>query len=325
MTPLLDVRDLSIVLPREDRDLVALNNASFTLGRGEVLGLVGESGAGKSLTGAAIIDLLSPPLRRSAGRITLDGERIDGLTPAQMEKVRGRRIGFVFQDPLTSLNPVLTIGRHFTDTLLSHFDISFAEARRRAVHWIGRVGLSDPELRFDQYPHHLSGGMRQRIVIALALCCEPLMVIADEPTTALDVSVQAHVLKLLRDLHAETGVAVLLITHDLGVMAKMADRVAVLYAGRIVEIGPAARLLGAPHHPYTRGLLRATPSHKAAAGRLEPIPGSMPNLASIPSGCAFHPRCPRATEICRDRVPVLEGRHEGDAVACWHPVTEDRP
>jgi peptide/nickel transport system ATP-binding protein len=322
MTPLLEVSDLTIALPRAGRELLALDGASFSVGAGEVLGLVGESGAGKSLTGAAIVDLLTPPLRRSGGRITLSGERIDGLSPDAMRRVRGRRIGFIFQDPLTSLNPVITIGRQLVDTIVAHLPVNREEARRRALEWIDRVGLSDPKRRFDQHPHELSGGMRQRIVIALALCAEPSLVIADEPTTALDVSVQAYILQLLRDLHAETGVALLIITHDLGVVAKMADRVAVLYAGRIVEIGPVAEILNRPRHPYTRGLMNAMPTMHDDIALLNPIPGSMPGIGAIPSGCPFHPRCERADERCAAQRPTLQP-NSVSAYACWHPINND--
>ena len=322
MTPLLDVRDLTIVLPRGSGILTALDAASFSVAPGEVLGLVGESGAGKSLTGAAIVDLLTPPLRREAGQITFSGKRIDTLPPSGMRRVRGGEIGFIFQDPLTSLNPVLTIGRQLVDTILAHLTVGTEEAHRRAVDWLDRVGLSDPERRFHQHPYELSGGMRQRVVIALALCAEPSLVIADEPTTALDVSVQAHILQLLRDLHAETGVALLLITHDLGVIAKMADRVAVLYAGRIVEIGPATDIFTQPHHPYTRGLMNATPSMQVHISQLNPIPGSMPNLGAIPTGCPFHPRCDRADAKCASERPELR-QEVARAYACWHPVNCD--
>jgi peptide/nickel transport system ATP-binding protein len=321
MTPaaLLDVRDLTVMLRRGSRDLTALDGISFSIQPGEVLGLVGESGAGKSLTGAAVVDLLVPPLRRTGGTITLTGERLDRLSPEAMRLIRGRKIGFVFQDPLTSLNPVLTIGRQLVDTMTTHLPIDRRDARRRAVAWIDRVGLAEPERRFDQYPHELSGGMRQRIVIALALCAEPSLVIADEPTTALDVSVQAHILQLLRDLHAQTGVAVMLITHDLGVIAKMADRIAVLYAGRVVEVGPVAEILKRPRHPYTVGLMHATPPMDGVATRFEPIAGAMPTLAAIPAGCAFHPRCPKAREICQTHRPELQS-DAASSYACWHPV-----
>jgi peptide/nickel transport system ATP-binding protein len=319
--PLLEVRDLTVMLRRGARDLPALDAISFTIEPGEVLGLVGESGAGKSLTGAAIVDLLVPPLRRTGGTIALAGQRIDRIPPGAMRLVRGRKIGFVFQDPLTSLNPVLTIGRQLVDTMITHLEIDRREARRRALAWIDRVGIAEPERRFSQYPHELSGGMRQRIVIALALCAEPSLVIADEPTTALDVSVQAHILQLLRDLHLETGIAVMLITHDLGVIAKMADRVAVLYAGRIVEIGPVAEILTRPRHPYTVGLMRAMPPTDGDISRFDPIAGTMPTLATIPPGCAFHPRCSRATERCVAVRPDL--RPDGpDHHACWHPILE---
>ena len=322
MSALLEVSGLSVALERGGRTVPALDGVNFSVGEGETLGLVGESGAGKSITGAAIADLLTPPLRRTGGEITLAGERLDLLAPGEMARRRGRAVGFVFQDPLTSLNPVLTVGRHFTDVMMGHTGISAAEARARAVDWIARIGLPAPESRLAQYPHELSGGMRQRIVIALALCCGPRLVIADEPTTALDVSVQAHVLGLLRDLHAQSGAALLLITHDLGVMAKMADRIAVLYAGRIVETGSAAQVLGAPRHPYTRGLLRATPSHRVKA-RPEPIPGAMPRLGALPSGCAFHPRCAYAADICRAARPGLEAQPGGGAAACWRPLSAE--
>lgn len=319
-TALLDVRDLTVTLRRGKREIIALDHASFTVEPGEVLGLVGESGAGKSVTGAALVDLLVPPLHRTEGTITLAGERLDRLNSEAMRHIRGRRIGFVFQDPLTSLNPVLTIGNQLVDTMVTHLPLSRREAHQRAIHWIARVGLSEPAQRVDQYPHQLSGGMRQRIVIALALCAEPSLVIADEPTSALDVSVQAHILTLLRDLRAETGVGLLLITHDLGVLAKMADRVAVLYAGRIVELGRAADIFRRPQHPYTAGLMHATPTAKI--GRLESIPGSMPSLGAVPSGCAFHPRCPRAQADCKASRPDLQGAAM-DAFACFHPLGED--
>ncbi|MEJ1158411.1 ABC transporter ATP-binding protein [Prosthecomicrobium sp. N25] len=318
--PLLAVEGLTVEIRRGSLRLKALDGISFAVGRGEVLGIVGESGAGKSVTGAAVVDLLVPPLRRTAGTITLAGERIDGLPPAALRKVRGGRVGCVFQDPMTSLNPVLTVGRQLADTMRAHLDLGPDEIRRRAAGWIARVGLPNPEATLARYPHQLSGGQRQRIVIALALCAEPVLVIADEPTTALDVSVQAHILELLKDLRAETGVAMMLITHDLGVIAKMADRVAVFYAGRIVEEGPVADIVHAPRHPYTAGLIGATPAVQAdGTVRLEQIPGAMPGLGATPPGCAFHPRCPRAGEPCRSVVPALGGegptRH-----ACFFPL-----
>jgi len=323
--PVLDIRGLRVTLRTEEAEITALDDISFEIRRGEVLGIVGESGAGKSITGAAIIDLLVPPLRRTAGSITLDGTRLDGLDERAMRRIRGRRIGYVFQDPMTSLNPVLTVGRQLVDTIKAHLDLDSAAARKKALHWLERVGLPDPAAALKRYPHELSGGMRQRVVIALALSAEPVLLIADEPTTALDVSVQAHILKLLRDLHEESGISMLLITHDLGVVAKMADRVAVFYAGRIAEISPALSLFEHPRHPYTEGLLKATPA-PSRTGRdhvIQPIPGAMPALGAGPAGCAFHPRCGRASASCRTEVPPLAG--EGGAFyACFHPLAGGR-
>ena len=304
--PLLDVRDLSVKIHRGGSDVTALDNVSFTVAAGEVLGIVGESGAGKSITGAAIIDLLVPPLKRNSGSITLQGQRIDQLSGKAIRNIRGGRIGFVFQDPMTSLNPVLPIGRQLCDTIQTHTRVGGDKAKAKALEWLDRVGLPDPRLNFKRYPHQLSGGMRQRVVIALALCADPVLVIADEPTTALDVSVQAHILQLLRDLHREHAMAMMLITHDLGVIAKMADRVAVFYAGRVAEISPVAELFNAPRHPYTKGLINATPM-PAADGtmRLDQIPGAMPGLGAVPPGCAFNPRCSKAQADCRAAVPPL--------------------
>ncbi|MBI1218169.1 MAG: ATP-binding cassette domain-containing protein [Rhodobacteraceae bacterium] len=318
---MLDVRGLTVTLPTETVGITALDGISFDVKPGEVLGIVGESGAGKSIAGAAIIDLLVPPLKRTAGAITLAGERIDHLDAQAMRKVRGRRIGYVFQDPMTSLNPVLTVGRQLIDTMRAHLDITRGMARRKAAEWLDRVGLPNPRETLARYPHELSGGMRQRVVIALALCADPVLLIADEPTTALDVSVQAHILQLLRDLHEESGISMILITHDLGVVSKMADRVAVFYAGRVAEISTVTELFEDPRHPYAEGLLQATP-RPSLTGRghvIQQIPGVMPALGKIPGGCAFHPRCSRASEACRTRVPEL--REEGGrSYSCFHPI-----
>ena len=321
--PLLEVRDLSVTLARGGDELPVLDKVSFDIAPGEVLGVVGESGAGKSMAGVAIIDLLVPPLRRSGGTITLGGERLDLLTPRQMRRVRGKRIGFVFQDPMTSLNPVLTIGRQLTDTMRRHLPLSRNEARERAIAWLTRTGLPNPARVFAAAPHELSGGQRQRVVIALALCAEPDLVIADEPTTALDVSVQAHMLQLLRDLHEETGTAMMLITHDLGVIAKMADRVAVFYAGRLIETARTEMLIARPLHPYTAGLMQATPALDAAGVmRVKAIPGSMPGLGATPPGCAFHPRCNRSRDLCRQVTPPLADAG-GHAAACHFPLRQE--
>ena len=312
---LLEVDGLRVEFPTRRGTLVAVDGVSFSIARGEVLGMVGESGAGKSLTGNAIIGLLEPPGRIAAGSVRLAGERIDGLPPDQIRRIRGRRIGAIFQDPLTSLNPLYTVGEQLVETILTHLDIGARAARRRALELLGEVGIPAPAERIDHYPHQFSGGMRQRVVIALALSAEPELIVADEPTTALDVSIQAQIIGLLRRLGAERGASVLLITHDMGVIAETADRVAVMYAGRIAEIGPVRRVLESPLHPYTEGLMAAIPAVGRNVDSLAQIDGAMPRLHEIPAGCAFHPRCPRAVAGCdRDRpglAPV-----GGSAVAC---------
>jgi len=316
MSALLDVVHLKVAFPTRRATLTALDNISFSIAPGEILGVVGESGAGKSLTGAAIIGLLEPPGRITGGEILLEGERIDNLSPDALRRIRGRRIGAIFQDPLTSLNPLYTIGRQITETVLTHLPLSPREARDRAIALLTEVGIPAPEARLDHYPHQFSGGMRQRVVIALALCAQPKLVIADEPTTALDVSIQAQIITLLKRLAAEHGVAVMLITHDMGVIAETAHRVAVMYAGRIVEVGPVRDVLQAPRHPYTVGLMRSIPRVGATGMRLEQIDGAMPRLNAIPSGCAFHPRCPQRFERCdRERPDLIAG--DGRLAACW--------
>jgi peptide/nickel transport system ATP-binding protein len=303
--PLLSVQGLTVEFPTRRGTLRAVDGVSFELAAGEVLGIVGESGAGKSLTGAAIIRLLEPPGRISAGEIRLSGDRIDDLPVSAFRRIRGARIGMVFQDPLTSLNPLYTVGRQITETIATHLDVSAAEARRRAISLLTDVGLPGAAQRLDAYPHEFSGGMRQRVVIALALAAEPKLVIADEPTTALDVSVQAQVIAVLKRLTREKGTAVILITHDMGVIAETADRVAVMYAGRIVEIGPVRDVIRHPRHPYTRGLMGSIPTLEGQRTRLEQIPGTMPRLSEIPRGCAFNPRCTLAFDRCRAERPVL--------------------
>jgi peptide/nickel transport system ATP-binding protein len=285
---------------------------------------VGESGAGKSLTGMAIIGLLEPPGRIAGGEIRLEGLRLDTLPYEQMRRIRGRRIGAIFQDPLTSLNPLYTIGEQLVETILTHLDVSPAQARSRAVALLSEVGIPAPESRLEHYPHQFSGGMRQRVVIALALCAEPRLIVADEPTTALDVSIQAQIITLLKRLARDHGTAVLLITHDMGVIAETADRVAVMYAGRIAEIGPVREVIHSPRHPYSVGLMGSIPKIRDRAGegtgatrpRLVQIEGSMPRLTAIPSGCAFHPRCPKRFERCdRERPePMAVGVSR---TACW--------
>jgi len=317
--PLLEVRGLRVEFPTRRGTLVAVDDVSFELAPGEILGMVGESGAGKSMTGMAIIGLLEPPGRVARGEIRLEGRRIDGLPDAEMRKLRGRRIGAVFQDPLTSLNPLYTVGRQLEETILAHLPADRAEARRRSLALLAEVGIPAPESRLDHYPHQFSGGMRQRVVIALALAAEPRLVIADEPTTALDVSLQAQIISLLRRLARERGAAVLLITHDMGVIAETADRVAVMYAGRLAEIGPVREVLKSPRHPYTVGLMGSIPRLQAGGKHHAPlvqIEGAMPRLTAIPPGCAFHPRCPRRFARCDAERP--EPMAAGGALAaCW--------
>lgn len=318
--PLLSVRDLRVVFETRRGPLTAIDGVSFDMMPGEILGVVGESGAGKSLTGTAIIGLLEPPGRIAGGSIRLDGTRIDNLPAAAMRELRGRHIGAIFQDPLTSLHPLLTVGDQIVETILTHSPVSKAEARRRALLLLGDVGIPAPEIRIDQYPHQFSGGMRQRVVIALALCAGPRLVIADEPTTALDVSIQAQITTLLKRLCREQGTAIMLVTHDMGVIAETADRVAVMYAGRIVEIGPVHDVTRAPRHPYTAGLMASIPSVHARRETLRQIDGAMPRLNAIPRGCAFHPRCDRTVDICRAESPHLEP-DASHAVACVRPLT----
>ena len=314
--PLLSVHDLTVEFPTRRGVLRALDHVSFDIETGEVLGVVGESGAGKSLTGAAIIGLLEPPGRIAGGEILLDGERIDNLPHERMRHIRGRRIGAIFQDPLTTLNPLYSIGRQLVETMQTHLRLSDNEARRRAIGWLEEVGIPAAAQRIDAYPHEFSGGMRQRVVIALALCAEPRLVIADEPTTALDVSIQAQIIALLKRLTRDHGTAVMLVTHDMGVIAETADRVAVMYAGRIVEIGPVAEVIRHPAHPYTEGLMGSIPSLEHRVERLRQIDGAMPRLGAIPPGCAFNPRCPKMFDRCRAERPELFAAGATRA-ACW--------
>ena len=316
MSALLEVSRLKVTFPNRHGTLTALDDISFAIAPGEVLGVVGESGAGKSLTGAAIIGLLEPPGRIAAGEIRLEGGRIDNLSAEALRRIRGRRIGAIFQDPLTSLNPLYTIGRQITETILTHLPMSPREARERAIALLSEVGIPAAEARLDHYPHQFSGGMRQRVVIALALCAQPRLIIADEPTTALDVSIQAQIIALIKRLAAEHDTAVMLITHDMGVIAETAHRVAVMYAGRIVEVGDVRAVLQDPRHPYTVGLMRSIPRVGATGQRLAQIDGVMPRLNAIPAGCAFHPRCPRRFERCDRERPDLIAT-EDRLAACW--------
>jgi peptide/nickel transport system ATP-binding protein len=313
---LLEVRHLKVEFPGRRGTLLALDDISFDISAGEILGVVGESGAGKSLTGAAIIGLLDPPGRIAAGEIRFDGRRIDNLPYEAMRKVRGRSIGAIFQDPLTSLNPLYTIGRQLTETIQTHLPMSDADARTRAIRLLEETGIQAAAQRIDQYPHQFSGGMRQRVVIALALAAAPKLIVADEPTTALDVSIQAQIIQLLKRLCREHGAAVMLVTHDMGVIAETCDRVAVMYAGRIAEIGPVHDVIHAPSHPYTSGLMGSIPAMDEDRDRLLQIDGAMPRLTAIPRGCAFNPRCTRVFDRCRAERPELMPAGATRA-ACW--------
>ena len=316
MIPLLEVENLTVEIPTRRGTLRALDQVSFSIAAGEILGVVGESGAGKSITGAAIIGLLQPPGRIAGGTIRLEGDRIDTLPAERMRRIRGRHIGTIFQDPLTTLNPLYTIGRQLTETIRTHLPLSESDARKRAIGWLEQVGIPAAAQRIDAYPHEFSGGMRQRVVIALALCAEPRLVVADEPTTALDVSVQAQIITLLKRITFEHGTAVMLITHDMGVIAETADRIAVMYAGRIAEIGAVADVIRRPSHPYTKGLMGSIPSLEHRVERLRQIDGSMPRLDAIPPGCAFNPRCPDVFDRCRTERPALFPVGTSEA-ACW--------
>ncbi|HSN97743.1 MAG TPA: ABC transporter ATP-binding protein, partial [Candidatus Nanopelagicales bacterium] len=308
---LLEVSDLRTHFFTEEGTVRAVDGISFSVDRGEVLGIVGESGSGKSVTSLSVLRLIpDPPGRVVGGEILLEVERgktedLARASESRMERIRGNRIAMIFQDPMTSLNPYLRVGEQLGEVLTLHKGATRAEARRRSVELLSQVGIPAAASRIDDYPHQLSGGMRQRVMIAMALLCDPDLLIADEPTTALDVTIQAQILELIQERREAQGVAVMLITHDLGVVARMADRVAIMYAGRIVEEGPAEAIFGAPRHPYTIGLGRSIPRLDAARGRrLSPIPGMPPSLSKVPPGCPFHPRCAWAVAACRDEAPA---------------------
>ncbi|MBK1686767.1 ABC transporter ATP-binding protein [Rubrivivax gelatinosus] len=315
-TPLLEVRHLAVEFPTRRGTLRALDDISFDIRAGEILGVVGESGAGKSLTGAAIIGLLEPPGRIAGGEIRLEGRRIDNLPHEAMRRLRGRSIGAVFQDPLTSLNPLYTVGRQLVETIRTHLPVSAEQARARAIRLLEETGIPAARERIEHYPHQFSGGMRQRVVIALALAAEPKLIVADEPTTALDVSIQAQIITLLKRVCREHGAAVMLVTHDMGVIAETCDRVAVMYAGRITEVGPVADVIHRARHPYTVGLMGSIPAMDVERERLAQIDGAMPRLGAIPAGCAFHPRCEHAFARCRSERPELMAAGTTCA-ACW--------
>ena len=318
LAPVLEIADLSVSFQTPERKrLKVLDGVTLHIGSGEVLGVVGESGSGKSVTALSILRLLGEQGSIDAGTISLAGQDLTGLPESAMLKIRGRHAAMIFQEPMTSLNPVYSVGFQIMEVLIEHLDISESEARRRAIDLMKRVGIPAAEERVDAFPHQLSGGMRQRVMIAIALACNPKLLIADEPTTALDVTIQAQILALMRTLRDETGAAILMITHDLGVIAQMADRVVVMYAGQVVEEGVVGELFARPLHPYTRLLMRSIPLARKKLARLEAIAGTTPSPASFPSGCRFHPRCPEAENRCRVEPQILRRFADGRQARCW--------
>jgi len=314
---LLVVEDLAVSFGRAGRRVRVLDGISFAIEPGEILGVVGESGSGKTVTALALARLLGEQGTIERGRILLDGRDLAALSAEEMTDVRGRDLAMIFQEPMTSLNPLLRAGFQVAEVLMEHLGLARAEAMRRAVGLLDQVGIADAARRAEAYPHQLSGGMRQRVMIAMALACKPKLLIADEPTTALDVTIQAQILALLRDLRDRTGAAILLITHDLGVIAETVDRVLVMYAGEIVEEAPVERLFAAPAHPYTRLLLRSIPSVEAKRRTLEAIAGAPPSPLRFPGGCRFHPRCPLSVDLCAEKSPTREPASGGGIVRCW--------
>lgn len=313
---LLSVNGLSVKFKQRHEHLAALHNVSFSLERGERLAIVGESGAGKSLLGYAIVNLLMKPGFIAEGSIKLEDRELTRLSSKQWQDIRGKKIAMIFQDPMVTLNPVLSIGDQMVEAIRSHTRMNFRDAKKLAIEKLAHVRIAAPVQRFDQYPHELSGGMRQRVIIAIALLLAPEIIIADEPTTALDVTIQAEILQLLKQICADNGVALILITHDFGVVSRIAERTLVMYAGRIVEQGPTLEIINDPQHPYTQGLLNALPQMALPGQRLNQIQGNMPPLNDQPSGCAFHPRCPYAEDKCRQQPPnfIFSGV---STVACY--------
>ncbi|HEY7731219.1 MAG TPA: ABC transporter ATP-binding protein [Gaiellaceae bacterium] len=322
--PLLTVEDLRVEFATARGTVHAVNGVSFQVARGETLGIVGESGCGKSVTSLAILGLLGRHGRVASGRALLEGRDLLGLSDEQLRSVRGREVAMIFQDPMTSLNPVLTVGRQIEEALETHLGLGGVEATTRAAALLDQVGIPSARMRLKDYPHQFSGGMRQRAMIAIALACEPKLLIADEPTTALDVTIQAQILDLLRSLVAERDTALILITHDLGVVAGMCERVHVMYAGTLVETGSATQVFAGPRHPYTLGLLQSVP--RLDVGRrqpLRPIEGQPRNMLSPPTSCPFAPRCPRRIEVCTEELPLLEELEPGQRAACFNPAPAD--
>ena len=318
--PVLEVRDLKTYFHTRDGVVRAVDGVSFKVNAGETLAVVGESGCGKSVTSLSILRLIaSPPGRNEGGEILFQGEDLLKASEARMRDIRGNKISMIFQEPMTSLNPVLTIGKQISEVLVLHQNMNESQAKAKAVELLKLVKIPEAESRVDQYPHQLSGGMRQRVMIAMALACDPTVLIADEPTTALDVTIQAQILNLMRELRDRTGASIILITHDLGVVAEMAQRVVVMYAGKKVEEADVKELFASPLHPYTRGLMNSMPKlDEEESTRLEEIPGMVPSLREPIVGCAFAPRCAHATDKCRTETPVLEQKKSDHFAACWH-------
>ena len=321
--PILEVSELTTQFHTRAGVVKAVDGVSFSLHKGEIIGLVGESGSGKSVTGFSLIGLVDPPGRIVSGSVKLDGQELVGLSPAALRKVRGARIAMVFQDPMMTLNPVLTIGQQMQLALNAHEKLSKAAARARSAEALTRVGIPDAEARLDAYPHQFSGGMRQRVAIAIALLHGTRVIVADEPTTALDVSIQAQILSEMRELAREMGTALVWISHDLSTVSALADRILVMYAGRIVEEGPTAQVLRSPRHPYTAGLLRSLPAMAEPGTDLEQIPGTTPSLLNLPQGCPFRPPCARATDLCSEAPPMTP--ETGRGYRCHHPLLDGTP
>jgi len=317
MTALLEVRDLRTTFATDDGDFAAVDGVSFSVDEGRTLGLVGESGCGKSVTSLSIMGLVPQPPARVEGEVLFDGCDLLRMPAAGLRELRGNRLSMIFQEPMTSLNPAFTVGEQINEAILRHRKTSRADAKALAIAMLERVRIPSPAQRYDDYPHRLSGGMRQRVMIAMALALSPRLLIADEPTTALDVTIQAQILELMRRLREDMGTAIVLITHDLGVIAEVADDVAVMYAGRIVERAPVAALFSEPQHPYTIGLLGSIPQLHVQQARLAAIEGQVPTARAQVTGCRFHPRCPFAVDRCREASPPLADVAARHAVACW--------
>ncbi len=320
---LLDIKNLRLSFFTPAGEVKALNDVTFKMHEGDVLGIVGESGSGKSVTAYSIMGLVPFPGKIIGGTIDFNGHRINDMTEKQMRDIRGNEVSIIFQDPMTSLNPVYTIGNQIREVILLHTDMNKEQANERALELLTLVGINEPEKRLNQYPHELSGGMRQRVMIAIALACEPKLLIADEPTTALDVTIQRQILDLLRRISEEFGTAIMLITHNLGIIAEFVNQVAVMYLGKIVEYTDTVTLFANPSHPYTIGLLESMPRLDVSRKRLKTIPGTVPPPEEVPSGCAFHPRCEFRKEVCQQKTPSLFTVGDGHKVACWKVVDYD--